>query len=713
MAILNKIRQKTFILILIIALALFAFILSGIFSNTDVLFGKSPNTVATINGKDISRGAFMAQVEARQNPNASQSQIMNQVYEGEVRKAVMEAQYDKLGLQVGREQMRDLLAERYATAPQFLNADGVYDASLMNQYIKDLKENNPQYYQRWIAGEREIAASALQQNYINLVRGASTATLAEGELAYKLESDKVDIKYVQVPYTSIKNADVSVSDAEVKSYIAKNPKKYQVEASRNFQYVQFKEVASKEDEAAIKSGLSGLINTKSVYNEVTKGTDKVAGFADVSIEKAEAFVNENTDAAVKFQDKYVYASAFPASVKENITGLNTGAVFGPYKDGLTYKVSKLLGKRQLADSIKSSHIIVPFVGATRAGANITKTKEEAKKTVDSLFRLVRNDKKKYAEVANAVNTDGTKGKDGSIGWIRLSTYNPASFDPAFADFLFFNKKGAIDVVLSKFGYHIIRVDEKKNVDTAYKVATIERKIEPSVETEDAIFRNASNFEVNVAGKDFQEVAKAAGLAANPVNTVKVLDENIPGVGSQREVVRWAFKEGADVGDVERFKTKDGYIIVQLTQKNEAGLMNVKDASVTATPEIRREKKAKLIMDRVSASNLADFAAAEKKTVRTATAINMKNPTIAGAGKEAKVVGVAFGLKAGQNSGLIAGDKGVYMVETTKFTPATKLENYQSFANQVSSKKSSAINTRLYNALKAAADIEDNRANTVQ
>ncbi|WAC01425.1 SurA N-terminal domain-containing protein [Lacinutrix neustonica] len=203
MAILNKIREKTVVLILVIALALFAFILSGLLDNKDVLFSKSPNTVVTVNGKDISREQFMAQVEARQNPNATQSQIMNQVFDTEVRKAVMEAQYEKLGLKVGREQMRDLLKERYANSPQFLNADGVYDESLMNQYIADLKKSSPQFYQRWIEGEKEIAAIALQQNYINMIKGATTATLAEGELEYKLENDKVDIKFVQIPFSSI------------------------------------------------------------------------------------------------------------------------------------------------------------------------------------------------------------------------------------------------------------------------------------------------------------------------------------------------------------------------------------------------------------------------------------------------------------------------------------------------------------------------------
>ena len=715
MAILNKIRQKTVVLILVIALALFAFILSSLFDNKDALFNKSPDVVATINGKDISRQAFMAQVEARNNPNATQSQIMNQVYEAEVRKSVMETQFKQLGLTVGREQMRDLLKTTYATSPQFLNADGIFDESLLNQYILDLKKSsaNNDFYNRWVQGEESIASGALQQNYINMIKAASNATLAEGELEHKLQNDLVDIKYVSIPFTTIQDSTITVSDSEITAYINKNKNKYEAEASRNLQYVKFENVASLDDENKITSQLVNFIKGGEAYNETTKKTEKTAGFLEMNEADAIALVNAESDGAVKFQDKFIYASAFPNGVKDSIAKLNIGAVYGPYKDGKTFKVTKLLERKVLADSVQSSHILIPFVGSQAATAETTKTKEQAKASADSIFKLVKNNKTKYAEIANEINTDGSKGKDGSIGWTRLTNYNPAAFDPDFADFLFFNKKGSIDVVETKFGYHIIRIDDKKNEDTAYKVAIIERTIEPSVDTENAVFRTATNFEVSLGKQNFQDAAKASNLPVNPVSTIKELDENIPGVGSLRSLVRWTFEDDAKVGDTKRFETSNGYIVAQITGRNEAGLMNIQDASVTALPEIRKEKKAKLIRDRITASTLADLATAEKQSVRTALAINMKNPTIAGAGLEPAVVGTAFGLEVGQASKLITGTKGVYMVEVTKKTPAVKLENYQSSANQVAEEKSTAINTRLYNALKESAEIEDYRAKTVQ
>ena len=119
----------------------------------------------------------------------------------------------------------------------------------------------------------------------------------------------------------------------------------------------------------------------------------------------------------------------------------------------------------------------------------------------------------------------------------------------------------------------------------------------------------------------------------------------------------------------------------------------------------------MLRARISASTLEDLAAAENTTVKTATGVNMKNPTISGGGREPLVVGAAFGLNEGETSKLIDGANGVYMVQATKVTPAVELDNYQSFANQVETKKVSVVTAKLYNALKEAADIEDNRAKT--
>ncbi|MFC7445070.1 peptidylprolyl isomerase [Mesoflavibacter profundi] len=708
MAILNKIRQKTVVLILVIALALFAFILSSLFDNKDVLFGKSPDVVATINGKDISRVEFMTLVEQQQQqmgPNATSSQVMNRVFDAKVREAVMEGQFDKLGLSIETDQMRDILKNALSTSPEFLNEAGVFDESKLKVYIDNLKSTSSQAYQNWVNYEQQLAVGALQSDYFNMVKAGATATLAEGELEHKLENDKVDIKYVQVPFSSIADSTITVSKSEIKDYISKNKQSYQTEASRSFQYVFFKEVASAEDETKIQEDLKKLINDNEVYDETAENKKRTEiGFKNTT--DVADFVNANSD-DIKFNDRFLKKSALPETLADTIFNKEIGFIYGPYKEGNYYKLSKLVGRTTLPDSAKTRHILIPFVGAARAPED-ARTKEEAVAFADSLLAVLKSDKSKFSQFVTDYSSDqGSVENEGRYDWFAYDR-----MVPEFRDFAFEGKTGDLGVVETTYGLHIMEVEGQKGSSDMVKVATIARKIEPSEETNDKIFRDASTFEVALENQNFAEVAKASNYDVRPM-TAKELDESIPGIGNQRQIVRWAFEEGTDVGDYKRFPVSGGIVIAQLTSKSEAGLMSVEDASVTALPEIRKNKKAKMIMDRVNASTLEDFAKSENQNVRSSSAINMKNPTIAGAGKEPMVVGTAFGLEEGQTSGLIKGNTGVFMVQTTKKTPAVELENYQPFANQVSTQKLTSVQSRLYNALKDTAEIEDNRAKTVQ
>jgi len=362
----------------------------------------------------------------------------------------------------------------------------------------------------------------------------------------------------------------------------------------------------------------------------------------------------------------------------------------------------------MPDSVKARHILLPFIGSRSASAETVQTKEQAKVTADSIMNVVKSSPSKFVSLLDFSADTVSNEKEGVLDWF---TYN--AMVPEFRDFSFENTTGDFGVVETVFGYHIIEILGQKNMQRTIKVGTIARKIEPSENTISKVFRDAASFENALANGKFQDVAKENNYVVRPVDGIKVLDENIPGLNSQRAIVRWAFEADAEVGDVKKFAISNGFAVVQLTAKNKAGLMNTQNASVTALPAIRKAKKADMIKSRISATNLEELASAEGQTVRTALAINMKTPTVTGVGREPKVVGAAFGLEEGETSKLIVGENGVYMVQVTKATPAVELANYQAFANQVGQQKQTAVDSRLYTALKEASDIEDNRANTVQ
>ena len=141
-------------------------------------------------------------------------------------------------------------------------------------------------------------------------------------------------------------------------------------------------------------------------------------------------------------------------------------------------------------------------------------------------------------------------------------------------------------------------------------------------------------------------------------------------------------------------------------------MSVEDATTPVLAEVRKEKKAEMIRAKISASSLADIANNQGQTVRTAAALIEKNTTLSGAGAEPKVVGAAFGLTQGNVSKPIDGDRGVYIIQVNKITEAPELENYAAILARIGNARKNIVQTKVYQALEAAAEIDDNRAKTV-
>ena len=714
MAVLNKIRQRSLILILVIALALFSFVIGDLFKNSDALTGGSQDVIATINGTDINRNEFQQKVKNYQDRSGGRqtsTQAMNAIYNQELRKIVLQTEIDKLGLSVEKDEMRDLLKNSFSSYPEFQDENGNFDVNRLNAFIANLKDlkgdtaplgNFMVNYDSWTNNEQTIAANAIQQTYYNMIKAGVSTTISEAEDDYLGDAKTIDIRYVQIPYTSIADSLVEVSKSEIQAYMKKHEDKYKADASREVVYVEFKEEASKADEDKIIADLLALKSDKSEYNESSKNTETIPGFDSAT--DIEEFVNSNSD--IKYSDSFFRAIELPAIARDTLIKLSVGEYYGPYKDGEYYKLSKVIAKKQMPDSVKVRHILIPHVGGQRADASVTKTVDQAKKTADSIFAQIKAGTK-FMDLLELSSDKVSNEKDGEIEF----DYR-AGMAPEFKAYAFDNKKGDIDVVQTAFGYHIIEILEQKSFNETVKIATLADKIEPSEQTLQDVFNKMSKFEIAAKDGDFNELAKERDLTVKPI-TFKELDENIPGLGSQREVVRWSFNEDTEVGEFKNFAISNfGFIVAKLVEKKEKGLMSVEDGSITALPEIRKEKKAKMIREKITATTVADIAKNQGQSPRTAAAVTLKNTTLSGAGVEPKVVGAAFGLAQGATSKPIDGEKGVYVVEVTKVNEATKLDNYTAIMNRLNTERRNAVQSKVFTALEKAADIEDNRAKTV-
>ena len=334
MAILENIRKRTTVLILIIGMALFAFVISGIFTSNDFSGGKVGSSIAEINGDEVSIDDFRRQVERasrRSNPNTTSMQLVNGVWNQVERKTILGQQFENLGIAIEQDQIIDVIKSSpgFTQNPQFLDENGIFDEYRFREFIAQLKINSQTQYQDWLLDEQAIIESAKEQTYFNLIRAGAGATLKEGELDYKLANDKIDIKYVRVPYTSIPDSSIVVTKGEIANYIDENKDDYEQERSRDIQFVYFEEKSSLEDEAAIKEQITLLLNDSEEYSEERDTTDVIPGFRNTT--DIAAFLDRNSDA--KFDTIYRAKKDLPSQFADTLMALQLGDLYGPYRDG--------------------------------------------------------------------------------------------------------------------------------------------------------------------------------------------------------------------------------------------------------------------------------------------------------------------------------------------------------------------------------------------
>lgn len=704
MAVLSKIRQRSVFLIVIIAMALFAFVFMDVFNSGGFTSNKEQNAIATINGNDIPRVDFVRKVETalrNMGANATNLQAANAVWNNELRTVLLKEQIESLGLQISDDQLQNLLAQNLSGNPTFSNEAGIFDSNKLQQYLEDVKKNSPEQYAQFVDFEKNISQNALEQHYYNMIRAGLTATSFEAKMEHKLENDKVDIEFVQIPYSNIPDDEIQVSEKDIVDYMKRNSEKYQVDAAVDIQYVLFEEKATSDDEAEIETEITKLLSPQVSFNSFTNQNDTLPGFKDVTDHAS--FVAQHSDG--QFNDRWFFKHQLQENIADTIFQLNKGEVYGPYKTEGRYNLTKVTDIRQMPDSVQTKHILIAWDGL-ELPLKKNRTKEQAKSLADSLLNVLKSDTSKFESLALEFSEDpDVETNKGDLGYLTPGSLNIKKYN----DFAFENKTGDKEVIETEYGYFIVHIEDQKNIQKAIKVVNIIKSVQPSENTINQTFVKATRFESNASGNDFIAAAKEEMLDVRPVKRIGELEENIPGIGNNRSIINWAFEKNTKTGDIKRFNVSNGYAIVQVTAKNEKGLLPVGEASAVVTPIVRNELKAKRIKESVTGKSLEEVASEQDTQIKRANALNRKVTTIPEAGNEPKVVGTAFGLAEGQTSGLIEGKNGVYMVRVLSKAKAPETQNYTAYITQINNRRTANINTNIFNALKKNAKIEDRRA----
>ena len=714
MAILSKIRDRSIALIAVIGLALFAFVLDPS-TLTDFFDSSKINEVGEVDGESISRQEYAEALDAyktRNNSNISNMQAAKNVWDNLLRDKIFSKQIDDAGVTVGEMDILNTIINSPSVQrnPDFLNEAGLFDKDVFMQFLKDTKESDDQnLWNAWNNYINDVGSNLKKNTYNNLIKSGLGASLKEGAYTYQEDNDLLSGDLDNIPYTSVPDSLVSVSTSEVETYIKNNPSAHKVDASRDIAYVKFDISPTDQDKENIKNDVASFLEDRKDINKATAQEITIQGLKNTT-DYTVFFEENSSDLPVK--ESYYMKDKLPKAISDDVMKGEINTTFGPYVDGNYYKISKITEVFSRPDSVKASSIFIPFLGSMGATQATTKTEAQAKASIDSIYKLVRRSKRKFSEVASVVNTDASKDKGGDIGWITHDiSYNSERFDLDLASFMFENKRGKVGVVKSKFGYHIIRIDEQRNRQKGVKMVTFGREIIASQETENTAFLNAEKFalEISSNGKNFYDVAKDNSYQSKPAVGLRIMDERIPGIlQTQRQIVIWAFGSDNKVGSIKRFDIDNGYVVAMLTKKTKKGLVSASNAINRLRPKLLNEKKAEIIKAKMTGASLSDIATANNVSLINIDNTTLKSPSVTGVGLEPKVIGAMYYAKENKLYTKVVGDKGVFAFVLSKKEKASSLPNYDPYRQRIAQDRKNKVPT-IFNALKKTSDVQDNRA----
>lgn len=697
MALINKIREKSGWAVGAIAIGLGVFVVGGdLLGPNSRLLGGNANIVGEIAGEEIDYQEFdnvlqqvKADYEGRVGRTATEGEmamLREQAWNQLIFKIVLEKEYDRLGLEVTDEELADMVQGNNihpAVMQAFANPQtGEFDRNQVLQYLQNLDQTGTR--SMWVNFEQSIAEDRLQSKYANLFSKTAYVTGAEAKSFYQAQNSAATLKVLFVPYGSISDSAVSVTDAQLKDYYQRNKELYKVEEGRTIEFVTIPVAVSAED--------------STYYNQEIAEISKQ--FASTTNDSA--FVNANSD--VPFSGAYVNPGELPEELLKQLP-LEEGKVYGPYTTSSNvtlYKVSDI--KTADKNAVRASHILI------RPESDTPEDKAAAKVKAQDVLTQLKNGAD-FAQMAAQHGSDGTASRGGDLGWFPEGQMVPAFEKAVFG----FSGTGLLpNLVETEYGYHIVKVTEPKTKQS-YKIAAITRSLEPSETTRDAAYAvadelagtsgNTEEFRKNVEANKSLVKEEAAHIGKN-----QVLVNNLT---SARELVRWAYAKDTDIGDVSPvYEINDQFVVATLTGKRDKGYASVEDVREELTAAVRDELKAKQILDKLKGQqgSVDQMAAAygPDAIVRTADNVTLASNSIPGIGVEPVAVGKAFGLKPGSRTTPFEGEAGVLVVELTSLNPAPEIDDFSNVKQQILTTRAGRAETRAFEALREKADIKDNR-----
>ena len=690
MSIIQNIRERGNLIFILIAIALIALILpESVSSNKDL------NSLGVINGTTINKIDFEQKVQNTLQQYAAQGaqrgQVINQLWDNEVINLLIKKEADKLGLSVGSKEVNDVIyGEESPFRQQFTDpTTGEFKVNDLKAQLAELKKSTKkEVVDQKEQLEKNVILPALEKRTLRkyqalLYRGIQVPKwLLEKQYA---ENNAIsNIRFVNVPYTTIADTTIKVSNEDISAYLKENSAAFQVEeAQRNISFIAFSAAPTTADSMITKNNILALKDSFQTSKD------------------AAAYLNKVTP-DTKYYDGFLGKSRIQIPEKEAVLSTPKGGLYGPYVDGPNYTIAKIIGTRLLPDSASVRHILIM---TTSAQNQAIREEGTAKVLIDSIKNAIAGGAT-FESMVEKYSEDGGSKANGGI----YEMFPQANMVKPFNDFSFENPVGSKGVVKTEFGYHYIEVLKQTPPSPAYNIAYLTLPILASKETTTTAQTTAAKFAADSKDqKSFNANALKLNKQAVPATNIKAYDFNIQGLGETREIVRWVFEK--KVNDVsEPIEVGDAYIVANITSEDKPGLMSVETAkSKNIEVIIRDQKKAETIKSKLKGATLEAIATAAGATVLQADSLSYTSTNISGLGNEPKLVGASFN-KALLNkiSAPIAGNSGVFVISVSSLGAIAAPGDLAAFKEQYQGRLSNTILNSVL-ALKKTAKIQDNRA----
>lgn len=662
MATLQKIRSKGPLLVIVIGLALFAFIAGDAWKVLQPHQGKQD--VGEVNGEVLSAQDYQKMVDELSEVikltnglnSLTEDQLNNvkdQVWQSYVNNKLIAEQAEKLGLKVTDAEIQSIIDQ--GTHPLLMQTPfrnpqtGMFDKDMLKKFLVDYANLNAsqmpaqyvEYYQKmgafWQFVEKTLAQSTLAEKYQNLVAKSLISNPVAAEDAFNSRTEQSDLLLAGVPYSSINDSTVQVSDSEIKDRHNEKKEQFkQLVETRDIRYIDVKVVPSDADR-------------KAVEKEVTEYSNQLASTtADFG-----TFVR-STGSSVNYSDVPVSKSVFPADVASRLDSTNVNEVYGPYYNQTddSFNAFKLLAKVSSPDSIQFRQIQV-----------YADTEEKTKTLADSIYNALKGGAD-FAAVAKIY------GQTGEATWVNAQSWEGSELDADNSKFINtllnqpVNELANLNMGQANL---ILQVMNKKSMQTKYKVAVVKREVEFSKETYNAAYNKFSQFVAqNTTIDSMVKNAEESGYTLMPRTDLSSAEHYVGGVRSTREALKWIFAaKPGEVSPLYECGENDHLMVVALDKIHEAGYRDINSVAEMLRAEIRRDKKAEKIMEEMKKYN----SIAQVKGMKDAVSDSVKHVTFSAPAyisvtrsSEPVIGAVAAKTAANKVSAPIKGNGGVYMIQ---------------------------------------------------